>query len=255
MPRRAAMCVERRVVADDQAALRDPALIALDRDAGRRFAAGEPADARRGFGLEPCPAGRRQGLQRPPQKMRQAAQWRGCGEAVEGLAATDRRHIQPLRQPGRALHDGLDAARQHQRVAHRRIALDVGLLGIDQQPARPAARPASAAGPARSARRRCPGAPRNRQDRAASRPGAAAVRRGAGADAGRWAGWSAPCRDRRARPSSRRAPTAGWRAPRATASGDGRSTAPRHRRARPRRCGPALPARGPCCGRWRHRRA
>ena len=32
------------------------------------------------------------------------------------------------------MHDRLDAARQHQRVAHRRVALDVGLLGIDQQP-------------------------------------------------------------------------------------------------------------------------
>ena len=89
------------------------------------------------------------------------------------------------------------------------------------------ARPASAAGRVRSGRRRSPAAPRSRRDRAANRPGAAAIRRGAGADADRWAGWSAPSRDRSTRPSSRRAPPEGWRAPTATASGDGRSTRPR----------------------------
>ena len=60
---------------------------------------------------------------------------RGREEAVERVAAPGRRDVQPVGRTVTGLNGGLDAAGQHQRVAHRIVALDVGLLGIDQQPA------------------------------------------------------------------------------------------------------------------------
>ena len=113
---------------------------ALDRarpptPAGGSLRANQPMRGE-GSALSRARAGRRQRLERPAQEMRQAAQ--------RGALPRNRRATSPRRIVGassqsaslrRALHDGVDAARQHQRVAHRRIALDVGLLGIDQQPA------------------------------------------------------------------------------------------------------------------------
>ena len=190
-------------------------------------------------------AERRQDIERPTQKMRQAAQRSCCGKSIERRPPRDRRHAQPFGEPWRALHHRFDAARQHQRVAQRGIALDVGLLGVDQQPARQ-----RLALPARQVGRVAVGGdlqPRLVVAETAQPVALAqtAIRRGAGADADRWAGWSAPSRDRSARPSSRRAPPAGWRAPTATASGDGRSTRPRCRRARPRRDGPSASSERP----------
>ena len=198
---------------------------------------------------------RRQGIERPTQKMRQAAQRSRCGKSVERRAALDRRQAQPFGEPWRALHHRLDAARQHQRVAHRGIALDVGLLGIDQQPARQ-----RLALPARQVGRVAVGG--DLQPRLVvaetAQPVALAQQQFAAAQAQMRIVGPAGQRHleigQRAHPVAARRQT-GWRAPTATASGDGRSTRPRRRRVRPRRDGPAPRANVPCCGRWRHRRA
>ena len=227
----------------------------MSRPAGGSASVNQPM---RGDGCgAPRQDGRRQGIRASsPEDAAGCASGAAAAKAVERRAAIGSSAGRANRRAlARTARIRFDAARQHQRVAQRGIALDVGLLGIDQQAAGRKARPASAAGRARSGRRRSPAAPRSRPGRASSRPGAAAARRGAGADADRRAGWSAPCRDRPALPSSRRASPAGWRVPTATASGDGRSTALRRRRARLRRAGPAPRAHGPCCARWRHRRA
>ena len=229
--------------------------IALDGEAGRRIAAGEPADARRRLGLRPRRAGRRQGIERPAQKMRQAAQRRGGGEAVERGAAT----IVGMSSHSASLGAHWTTAstpRASISVSRSAASLSMSaLLGIDQQPARQ-----RLALPARQVGRVAVAGdlqPRLVVGKTAQ-PVALAQQQFAAAQAQmRVVG---PVGQRhveigqRAHPVAARRQQAGARAT-ATASGDGRSTAPRHRRARPRRGGPAPRARGPCCGRWRHRRA
>ncbi len=79
----------------------------------------------------------------PGEGRASSVQPRRCGRLRKGAAAKaveccttlDRRHAEPFGETRRALQRCIDAARQHQRVTQRRVALDVGLLRIDQQAA------------------------------------------------------------------------------------------------------------------------